>query len=70
MQAGCLLPGDPQVLTGPRQTLARSLAAACPETAPADLFDPEDVAAYLKIAQEPDANTCPPQPGNWNFPVS
>ena len=45
VQPGCLLPGDPQILAGPRQTLVRSLTADCPETAPADLYDPEDVAA-------------------------
>ena len=57
VQSGCLLPGDPHILAGPRQNLVRSLAAACPETAVGALFDPEDVAAYLKLAQEPDANT-------------
>ena len=67
VQSGCLLPGDPQILAGPRQTLVRSLAAACPETAAGALFDPEDVAAYLKLAQEPDANTCLPQTRQLEF---
>ena len=68
VQPNCLLPGDPQILIGPRQTLVRSLAAACPETASAALFDPEDVGEYLKLAQEPDANTYLPQTRQLEFP--
>jgi hypothetical protein len=68
VQSGCLLPSDPQILAGPRQTLVRSLAAACPETGPDILFDPEDLAAYLKLAQEPDANTPLPQSRQLEFP--
>ncbi len=68
VQPDSLLPGDPQILAGPRLNLVRSLAAACPETAPDALFDPEDVAAYLKLAQEPDANTHLPQARQPEFP--
>ena len=52
VQPDCLLPGDPQILASPRQTLARSLASDCPETAAADLYDLEDLEDYLKIALE------------------
>jgi hypothetical protein len=68
VQAGCLLPGDPQILVGPRAALARSLAAACPETDPEPLFDPEDLMAYHKRAQEPDADTCLPHPRQLALP--
>lgn len=68
VQSGCLLPGDPQILAGPRQTLVASLTAACPEPAPGDLFDPEDVAEYLKLAQEPEANTSLPRSRQLEFP--
>ena len=68
VQAGCLLPPDPQILNGPRQTLARSLAAACPETDPGPLFDPEDVAAYLKLAQDPASDIALPHPRQLEFP--
>ena len=68
VQPDSLLPGDPHILAGPRLNLVRSLAAACPETAPDALFDPEDVAAYLKLAQEPDANTHLPQARQPEFP--
>ncbi len=68
LQPGCLLPGDPHILAGPRRNLVRSLATACPETAPDDLFDPEDLAAYLQLAQESDANPPFPQAPQLEFP--
>jgi hypothetical protein len=68
VQPGCLLPGNPQILAGPREALVRSLAAACPETALGELFDPEDVAASRKLAPEPDANTPLPHPRQLELP--
>ena len=68
VQPDCLLPGDPHILAGPRQTLARSLTSDCPETAAADLYDLEDLEDYLKIALEPDGDTCPPAARQLEFP--
>ena len=68
VQPDCLLPGDPHILAGPRQTLARSLSSDCPETAATDLYDLEDLADYLKIALEPDGDTCPPAARQLEFP--
>ena len=68
VQPDCLLPGDPHILAGPRQTLARSLSSDCPETAATDLYDLEDLEDYLKIALEPDEDTCPPAARQLEFP--
>ena len=68
VQPDCLLPDDPHILAGPRRTLARSLTSDCPETAAADLYDLEDLEDYLKIALEPDGDTCPPAARQLEFP--
>ena len=68
VQPDCLLPDDPHILAGSRRTLAGSLTSACPEAAPADLYDLEDLEEYLKIALEPDEDTCPPAARQLEFP--
>jgi hypothetical protein len=68
VQPDCLLPDDPHILAGSRRTLAGSLTSACPEAAPSDLYDLEDLEDYLKIALEPDEDTCPPAARQLEFP--
>jgi hypothetical protein len=68
VQSGCLLPGDPHLLTGPRRALAQGLFSSCPDADSDDLFDLKDLEAYLAYALNPQAAASPAEVRQLELP--
>ena len=68
VESGCLLPGDPHLLTGPRRSLAQGLFSACPDADSDDLLDLKDLEEYLTYALAPQDAASPPVPRQLELP--
>ena len=68
VKSGCLLPGDPNLLTGPRRSLAQGLFSACPDADSDHLLNLNDLEEYLASALAPQDAAAPPAPRQLALP--
>ena len=68
VKSGCLLPEDPNLLTGPRRSLAQGLFSACPDGDSDHLLNLHDLEEYLATALAPQDAAAPPAPRQLAFP--
>ena len=68
VKSGCLLPEDPNLLTGPRRSLAQGLFSACPDGDSDHLLNLNDLEEYLAYALAPQDAAAPPAPRQLALP--